>query len=65
MFTSVQSKKGRAMEKSGSTPGGREPSRPASRGGKDPHLESLISQWKKGERDKGKKRRDSSGKKKK
>ncbi len=43
---------------------GREPSKPSSRG-KDPHLESLISQWKKGERDKGKKRRDTGGKKKK
>ena len=53
------------MEKSGSTSGGRDSSRPAPKGGKDPHLESLISQWKKGERDKGKKRRDGGGKKKK
>ncbi len=45
-------------------PGGREPSRPPARG-KDPRLESLISQWKKGERDKGRKRRDSGGRKKK
>jgi hypothetical protein len=64
MLSHIISEKGRVMSTSGTRePGGRDSSKPPSRG-KDPHLESLISQWKKGERDKGKKRRDTGKKKK-